>query len=333
MRTFIIAEAGVNHNGDIHTAKRLIDAAAGSGADAVKFQTFDAKSLVCHYASKAEYQTSHSGQAESQLEMLQKLQLDSGAHKELLEYCGDKGIVFLSTAFDLGSIDFLQKLDLEIFKIPSGEITNLPYLRKIGGIGKRIILSSGMAYLGEIEAALNALTEAGTRKEDITVLHCNTEYPTPVEDVNLNAMLTIRDALGVSVGYSDHTIGIEVAVAAVAMGAKVIEKHFTLDKNMPGPDHRASLEPDELTAMIKAIRKVSLALGSSIKKPSPSELKNKAAVRKSIVASKNITKGEILTEETITSKRPGTGISPMEWDRVVGNAALKDFEADALIEI
>jgi N,N'-diacetyllegionaminate synthase len=183
MRTFIIAEAGVNHNGDIHTAKRLIDAAAGSGADAVKFQTFDAKSLVCHYASKAEYQTSHSGQAESQLEMLQKLQLDSGAHKELLEYCGDKGIVFLSTAFDLGSIDFLQKLDLEIFKIPSGEITNLPYLRKIGGIGKRIILSSGMAYLGEIEAALNALTEAGTRKEDITVLHCNTEYPTPVEDV------------------------------------------------------------------------------------------------------------------------------------------------------
>jgi len=333
MRTFIIAEAGVNHNGDIHTAKRLIDAAAHSGADAVKFQTFDAKSLVCQHAPKAEYQTHDSGQAESQFEMLQKLQLDSEVHKELLDYCGDKGILFMSTAFDLGSIDFLQKLGLELFKIPSGEITNLPYLRKIGGLGKKIIVSTGMADLGEIEAALRVLTDAGTRKKDITVLHCSTEYPTPVEDVNLKAMLTIRDAFKVRIGYSDHTIGIEVAVAAVAMGAAVIEKHFTLDINMPGPDHRASLEPDELAAMIKAIRNIERALGSGIKIPSPSELKNKATARKSIVASRNIHKGEILTEETITSKRPGTGISPMEWDRVLGNVALKDFEADALIEI
>jgi N,N'-diacetyllegionaminate synthase len=333
MRTFIIAEAGVNHNGDIHAAKCLIDAAADSGADAVKFQTFDAKNLVCHYAQKAEYQTCHSGKTESQFEMLQKLQLDSGAHKELLEYCGDKGIIFLSTAFDLGSIDFLQKLGLEIFKIPSGEITNLPYLKKIGGLGKQIIVSTGMADLGEIEAALNVLTDAGTLKEDITVLHCNTEYPTPVEDVNLKAMLTIREAFGVQVGYSDHTRGIEVPVAAVAMGATVIEKHFTLDRTMPGPDHRASLEPHELRKMVIAVRNVEKAMGSGIKKPSRSELKNKAAARKSIVASRSIKKGEILTEETITSKRPGTGISPMEWDRVVGNAALKDFEEDALIEI
>ena len=333
MRTFIIAEAGVNHNGDIQTAKRLIDVAADSGADAVKFQTFDAKSLVCHYAPKAEYQTHHSGQAESQFEMLQKVQLDSEAHKELLEYCGDKGIIFMSTAFDLGSIDYLQKLGLEIFKIPSGEITNLPYLRKIGKIGKNIIISTGMADLGEIEAALHVLTDAGTRKEDITVLDCTTEYPAPVEDVNLNAMLTIREAFKIQTGYSDHTIGTEVAVAAVAMGAAVIEKHLTLNKNMPGPDHRASLEPNELAAMIKAIRNIETALGSGIKRPSRSELKNKTAARKSIVASRNIHKGEIFTEETITSKRPGTGISPMEWDRVVGNVALKDFEEDALIEI
>ena len=333
MRTFIIAEAGVNHNGDIYVAKRLIDAAADSGADAVKFQTFDAKSLVCHYARKAEYQTHYSGEAESQFEMLQKLQLDTRAHKELLQYCGDKGIIFLSTAFDLASIEFLQKLGLGIFKIPSGEITNLPYLRKIGGLGKKIIVSTGMADLGEIEAALHVLTDAGTRKEDITVLHCSTEYPASVKDVNLKAMLTIRDAFKVQIGYSDHTIGIEIAVAAVAMGAAVIEKHFTLDKQMPGPDHHASLEPDELAVMIKAIRNVEIALGSGIKRPSPSELKNRAAARKSIVASRNIKKGEILTEETITAKRPGTGISPMEWDRVLGNAALKDFEADALIEI
>ena len=333
MRTFIIAEAGVNHNGDIHTAKRLVDAAADSGADAVKFQTFDAKSLVCHYARKAEYQTHHSNEAESQFEMLQKLQLDTGAHKELLHYCQDKGIIFLSTAFDLASIDFLQKLGLGIFKIPSGEITNLPCLRKIGGLGKKIILSTGMADLGEIEAALHVLTDAGTRKEDITVLHCSTEYPAPVEDVNLKAMITIRDAFKVQIGYSDHTIGTEIAVAAVALGAAVIEKHFTLNKHMPGPDHHASLEPDELAAMIKAIRNVEIALGSGIKRPSPSELKNRVAARKSIVASRNIKKGEILTEETITAKRPGTGISPMEWNRVLGNAALKDFEADALIEI
>lgn len=333
MKTFIIAEAGVNHNGDVYTAKRLVDAAVESGADAVKFQTFDAESLVCKYAPKAEYQAYNSAETETQFEMLQKLQLDSKAHRELLQYCDNRDIIFMSTAFDLASIDFLQKLGLEIFKIPSGEITNFPYLKKIGGLGKKIIISTGMAEMGEIEAALKVLIDSGTEKENIIVLHCNTEYPTPVEDVNLKAIITIRETFNVPVGYSDHTIGTEIAVAAVAMGAAVIEKHFTLDRTMPGPDHCASLEPHELREMVIAVRNIEKAMGDGIKKPSRSELKNRAAARKSIVASRSIKKGEILTEETITSKRPGTGISPMEWDRVIGNAALKDFEADALIEI
>ncbi|GBD95690.1 MAG TPA: N-acetylneuraminate synthase [Nitrospirae bacterium] len=333
MKTFIIAEAGVNHNGKIDIARKLVDAAVDSGADAVKFQTFKAEKLVSRYAPKAEYQAQTTDRNESQYEMLKRLELDAGAFKELVSYSRKRGIVFLSTAFDLESIDFLNELDLEIFKIPSGEITNLPYLWRAGSLSKKIIISTGMADMGEIEDALDVLTEAGTPKENITVLHCNTEYPTPFEDVNLLAMQTIRDAFKIKAGYSDHTQGIEVSVAAAALGAAVIEKHFTLDKKMPGPDHSASLEPYELKAMVMAVRNIEKAIGSGIKKPSPSELKNRAAARKSIVALRNIRKGELLSEEIITTKRPGTGISPMQWDKVVGQTALKDFEADALIEI
>ena len=333
MKTFIIAEAGVNHNGDLMTAKRLVDAASGAGADAVKFQTFRTEGLVSRYAKKAEYQTMTTGGNGTQYEMIKKLELDANAHKELAGYCGKKGIMFLSTAFDPDSIDLLESLGLGIFKIPSGEITNLPYLRKIGRIGKKVILSTGMADMIEINEALYVLIEAGTTKDNITVLHCNTEYPTPVEDVNLLAMLSIKEAFGVRVGYSDHTTGLEVPVAAVALGASVIEKHLTLDKNMSGPDHRASLEPHEFRAMVDAIRNIEKALGDGIKRPSPSELKNRAVVRKSIVAARNIKKGEPLSEELITTKRPGTGLSPMEWDRVLGKKASRDYEADALIEV
>ncbi len=333
MRTFIIAEAGVNHNGDLGIAKKLIDAAADSGVDAVKFQTFKAEKLVCPDAPKADYQIEATGSSDTQYDMLKKLELSSDAHTELISHSKKKGIIFLSTAFDLESIDFLNKLGLEIFKIPSGEITNMPYLKRIGRLRKKIIMSTGMADMVEIEDALGVLTEAGTPKEEITVLHCNTEYPTPFDDVNLLAMLTIKERLKIKVGYSDHTTGTEVPVAATALGATVIEKHFTLDKNMTGPDHSASLEPHELKAMVRAIRNIETALGDGIKKPSPSELKNKDVARKSIVASRNIKKGEFISEEIITTKRPGTGISPMEWDNVVGKAAVKDFEADALIEI
>jgi N,N'-diacetyllegionaminate synthase len=332
MKTFIIAEAGVNHNGDLEIARKLIDAAADSGADAVKFQTFKAENLVCPDAPKAGYQMETTGSSDTQYEMLKKLELNAEAHKELINHSREKGIIFLSAAFDLESLDFLNNLGLEIFKIPSGEITNLPYLQRIGGLRKKIIMSTGMADLEEIADALGILTECGTRKADITVLHCNTEYPTPFDDVNLLAMLTIKESLKVKVGYSDHTPGTEVPVAAAALGASVIEKHFTLDKNMVGPDHKASLEPHELKTMVREIRNIERALGDGIKKPSPSELKNKAAARKSIVAAKDIKKGEIISEEIITTKRPGTGISPMEWDRVVGKAAVKDFETDALIE-
>jgi len=332
-KVFIIAEAGVNHNGSLEIARRMVDAAVDANADAIKFQTFKAEEVVSKFAAKAEYQRKTTNADESQLEMIKKLELNADAHKGLIKYCRKKNIIFLSTPFDLDSIDLLNNLGLEIFKIPSGEIINLPYLRKIGGFKKRIILSTGMADMGEIEDALDVLTASGTPKEDITVLHCNTEYPTPFEDVNLNAMLTIRDAFKVKVGYSDHTLGIEIPIAAVALGARVIEKHFTLDRNMEGPDHKASLEPGELNNMVKAIRNIEKALGNGQKRPSSSEFQNKAIVRKSIVAAKGIKEGEFFTDENITAKRPGTGICLMEWDKIIGKRAKKDFFVDDLIEL
>ena len=331
-KTFIIAEAGVNHNGSLGLAFKLIDAAKEAGADAVKFQSFKADTLVSSNAAKAEYQKQTTDEKESQYEMIKKLELSIDDHKKLIEYCNKIGIQFLSSPFDLDSIDLLNQLGLEIFKIPSGEIINLPYLRKIGKLNKNVIISTGMADLGEIEDALDVLTENGTDINKITVLHCNTEYPTPYEDVNLGAMLTIRNSFGVKVGYSDHTSGIEVPIAAVALGAEVIEKHFTRDRNMEGPDHKASLEPDELKEMVFSIRNIEKSLGTGIKKPSKSELKNIPIVRKSIVAIKDIKKGEKFTYKNIAIKRPGKGISPMRWDEVIGKTANKDFQADELIE-
>ncbi|RXJ68982.1 N-acetylneuraminate synthase [Halarcobacter ebronensis] len=330
-RVFIIAEAGVNHNGSIELAKKLIDAAVESGANAVKFQTFKTENLVSKNAQKAEYQKETTDINESQFEMIKKLELDVNTHKELIAYCNSKNIMFLSTPFDLDSIKLLSDLGLEIFKIPSGEITNLPYLREIGKLDKKVILSTGMSDIGEVEDALDILIEAGTKKENITILHANTEYPTPMEDVNLNAMVTMGKAFDIAYGYSDHTLGIEVDIAAVAMGACCIEKHFTLDKNMEGPDHKASLEPDELKQMVKAIRNIELALGSGIKKPSKSESKNIVIVRKSIVAKTKIKKGEILTKENLAIKRPSGGINPMRWDEIVGTIAKKDYMEDELI--
>lgn len=332
-RTFIIAEAGVNHNGSIETAKKMIDAAKAAEADAVKFQTFKAEHLVGNFAPKADYQKKATSESESQLEMIKKLELDTNSVKELADRCEEKNLVFLSSAFDLESIDLLSNLGLSIFKIPSGEITNLPYLRKIGSLKKKVILSTGMADLQEIGDALEVLIGAGTSKEDITILHCNTEYPTPMEDANLSAMLAIKEVFEVDVGYSDHTLGIEVPIAAVALGAKIIEKHFTLDRNMNGPDHKASLEPSQLEAMVAAIRNIEKALGEKLKKPSISELKNRPVVRKSIVAAKDIKKGQVFAEENITTKRPGTGISPMKWDKVVGKIAKKDFDHDQPVEL
>jgi N,N'-diacetyllegionaminate synthase len=332
MSVFIIAEAGVNHNGSVKLAKKLIDVAVEAGVDAVKFQTFKAEKLVSKKAEKAEYQKINIDDGDdSQFNMLKKLELDVDTHYELIEYCNSKNIMFLSTPFDHDSIDMLNDLKLPIFKIPSGEITNLPYLRKIGSLQKKVILSTGMADIGEIEDALDVLAKAGTKKEDITVLHANTMYPTPMEDVNLNAMVTIGIAFDVAFGYSDHTLGIEVDIAAVAMGASCIEKHFTLDKTMDGPDHKASLEPDELIAMVKAIRNIEIALGSSVKKPSKSETPNIKISRKSIVASKEIKKGEILSEENLAIKRPGNGISPMKWDEIVGSVATCDHKEEDLI--
>lgn len=325
---FIIAEAGVNHNGDLDLARRMVEIAADAGADAVKFQTFDAVALASREAPKADYQKETTASGESQLTMLEKLALDPDAHKDLLKHCRSHDILFLSSPFDLGSIDLLLELGMDIFKIPSGEITNLPYLRKIGGLGKQTILSTGMSTLAEIEAAIQVMTRAGLDKKRLTLLHCNTEYPTPMADVNLCAIQTLAEHFGVATGYSDHTLGIEIPIAAVAMGARVIEKHFTIDKSLPGPDHRASLEPSELTAMVKAIRNIELALGTGTKHPSPSEIKNLAIARKSIVARRPIQKGEPLTSENLTAKRPGTGISPMEWDRIIGTCAVKDFNPD-----
>ena len=326
--TFIIAEAGINHNGSIELAKKMIETASDSGADAIKFQTFKAENLVSKIAPKATYQKRAGHPEESQFEMLKKYEFTQDEHKELISYCEKTKIIFLSSPFDMESIDFLKELGMNIFKIPSGETTNLPYLRKIGSLRKKIILSTGMAEMDEIREALEVLTLSGTDQENITVLHCNTEYPTPMEDVNLLAMQTIEKEFNVRVGYSDHTLGIEIPIAAVAMGAKIIEKHFTLDKNMEGPDHKASLEPYELKAMVTAIRNIEIAMGNGIKKPSPSELKNKPTVRKSIVAARDVKKGEIFSEENIIAKRPGTGISPMRWDDVVGKMANKDYKQD-----
>ena len=331
MSVFIIAEAGVNHNGSADLAKKLIDAASISGADAVKFQTFKAENLVAKNTQKAEYQKQTTDASESQFDMIKKLELDVDTHKELIAYCQEKDIMFLSTPFDHESIDLLSGLGLQIFKIPSGEITNLPYLRHIGSLGKRVVLSTGMSDLKEVEDALSILIDAGTSKTNITVLHANTMYPTPMEDVNLNAMLTIQKEFDISVGYSDHTLGIEVDIAAVAMGATVIEKHFTLDKVMDGPDHKASLEPEELMIMVKGIRNIEKALGSSKKKPSPSESININIVRKSIVANKDIQKGDLLTDKNIIVKRPGYGISPMKWDGIIGTVATKNYKIDDLI--
>lgn len=332
-RTLIIAEAGVNHNGSLEMAHKLIDAAKEAGADYVKFQTFKAEKAISRFAEKAAYQKDRTGSHESQLEMVKKLEIDEEAHIALMTYCERVGIEFLSTPFDLDSIQLLHQLGLSVFKIPSGEITNYPYLKEIAKFNKKVILSTGMSTLGDIESALSILTEHGTDYDNMTILHCNTEYPTPFEDVNLKAMQTIHQAFELPVGYSDHTLGVEVPIAAVALGAVVIEKHFTLDRSLPGPDHKASLEPDELKMMVSAIRNVEQALGNGIKRPSPSEKKNLPIARKSIVASSYIKKGEEFTAENITTKRPGDGISPMRWNEIVGRKAIKVFVVDEQIMI
>jgi N,N'-diacetyllegionaminate synthase len=330
-KTFIIAEAGVNHNAELNLAYKLIDAAILAGADAIKFQAAIPDLVTTGYAQKATYQKEFSGSKESQLEMIRNVHFSLDKYSLLKKYCDEKKIIFFSTAFDLVSLEYIEKLGQPYHKIPSGEITNLPYLRNVGSFGKPVILSTGMATLGEIETALMVLKQAGSKLDRITVLHCNTEYPTPMHDVNLKAMCTIREAFGVEVGYSDHTKGIEVAVAAVALGARVIEKHFTLDRNLPGPDHKASLEPCELKKMVTSIRNIEKALGNGVKEPSPSEEKNKVIARKSIVAAGVIRKGEVLGQANITVKRPGTGLSPMCWDEVLGRIASKDFDPDELI--
>ncbi len=332
MKTLIIAEAGVNHNGDLEMARRLVEFAAQSGADFVKFQTFKADKLVTRQAAKADYQRQLTGEDESQYDMIHRLELTPEMHAELIKHCRCQGIRFLSTGFDIESLDLLADLGIPLFKIPSGEITNLPYLQHIGRMGKPVILSTGMANMAEIGAALDVLQQAGTPRLQITVLHCNTEYPTPMRDVNLRAMISIREAYGVQVGYSDHTAGIEVPIAAVALGATVIEKHFTLDRNLPGPDHKASLEPGELKAMVAAIRCIELALGDGIKRPSPSEVKNIAIARKSLVAARPIRAGEPFTLDNLAVKRPGTGVSPMRLNEMLGRVAGRDFHADELIE-
>lgn len=325
----IIAEAGVNHNGSLGLAKQLIDKAVEAGVDIIKFQTFKSEKLVSKTAKQAEYQRRNIGKKdEGQLAMLKKLELSQADHEELIAYCNEKGIRFFSTAFDMESIDYLHSLNMGLWKIPSGEITNYPYLRKIAQYQEPVILSTGMCELADIEAALNVLLQFGVKKEQITILHCNTEYPTPFTDVNLKAILEISEKFGVQIGYSDHTKGIEVPIAAVALGATVIEKHFTLDKNMEGPDHKASLEPDELKAMVSAIRNIEQALGSGHKTISESERKNIEIARKSIVAARPIKAGELLTEENLTVKRPGNGINPMRWNEVVGTYAVQSFNEE-----
>lgn len=332
-KTIIIAEAGVNHNGDMLLAKKLIDVAIKADADFVKFQTFKTELVVSKDTKLADYQRNNLSDKQSQFEMIKKLELDKEAHIELIKYCNNHGIKFLSTPFDLESVDLLFDLGIELFKIPSGEITNYPFLKKIAGKKLPVILSTGMATLAEIEQALDVLIDNGLDRDQISVLHANTEYPTPFEDVNLKAMLTIKEAFKVKVGYSDHTLGIEIPIAAAALGASIIEKHFTLDRNMEGPDHKASLEPNEIISMTSAIRNVEKAIGSGIKKPSNSEKKNINIVRKSIIAKNSIKKGEVFTEENITVKRPGTGLSPMLWDKIIGKTASKDYSVEQLIEL
>lgn len=332
-RTIIIAEAGVNHNGRYDLALKMVDEAKRAGADYVKFQTAKPELVISTFAPKAEYQKETTGEGESQLDMCRAIHLPLTDYKPLKDYCDKVGIGFMSTPFDLVSIDVLEPLEMDYYKIPSGEITNLPYLRKIASKGRKVIISTGMSEMEEIEAALKVLETGGLKRSDMLVLHCNTEYPTPMSDVNLRAMLDIRNRLGVEVGYSDHTRGIEVPIAAVALGAKVIEKHFTLDKTMTGPDHKASLEPDELKSMVDAIRNIESALGDGRKRVTESERPNIVVARKSIVASRPIAKGEMLTEENITVKRPGNGISPMLWDSVLGRTAPRDFQYDELIEL
>ena len=334
MKTIIIAEAGVNHNGDIDLAKKLVVEAAAAGADLVKFQTFLANKIVSSTAPKAEYQKRTTDSGESQFEMIQKLELSRESHEVLIEECRRQGIGFFSTAFDSESFDMLLDLGcVNLIKIPSGEITNLPLLRYMTRFGKPVLLSTGMANLGEVESAIQVIEASGTPRQLITILHCTTEYPTPMKDVNLRAMVSMKQAFGVQVGYSDHTPGIEVAIAAAALGATVIEKHFTLDRNLPGPDHKASLEPHELKAMVNAIRNIEVALGDGIKQPSCSELINKPIARKSIVARREINVGELFSEDNLAAKRPGTGISPMCWDGIIGKIARRNFAVDELIEL
>ncbi|KFC69472.1 N-acetylneuraminate synthase [Massilia sp. LC238] len=333
MKTLIIAEAGVNHNGDMEMAKQLVASAAAAGADLVKFQSFVAGKIISADAPKAEYQKHTTGNDESQYEMVRKLELSRRDHEILIEECKRHNIGFFSTAFDVDSFDMLVELGLDQVKIPSGELTNLPLLRHMTRLGLPVIVSTGMASLGDIEAALEAIIQGGTPRELVTVLHCTTEYPAPMDEVNLRAMVALQQAFGVNVGYSDHTRGIEIPIAAVALGATVIEKHFTLDRTLPGPDHQASLEPHELKAMVDGIRNVERALGDGIKRPSASELKNRAIARKSLVASRPIRAGETFSADNLTAKRPGTGISPMRWDDVVGRSARRDFERDELIEL
>lgn len=329
----VIAEAGVNHNGDLNLARQLVDVAADAGADLVKFQTFSADRLATRDAQKAAYQTAATGAGESQHAMLQRLELSESDHRVLMAHCASRGIGFFSTGFDIECVDLLVRLGADRFKVPSGEITNLPYLRHVGGLGHPVILSTGMASLGEIEAAIGVLLAAGTSREQITVLHCNTDYPTPVQQVNLRAMCSIGQAFGVQVGYSDHTNGIEVAIAAVALGARVIEKHFTINRTLPGPDHQASLEPSELKAMVAAIRNIEQALGDGIKQPTERELANRPVARKSLVAARAIVAGEVFSPDNVVAKRPGTGISPMRWDEVMGRPARRAFAADEQVEL
>lgn len=330
-KVFIIAEAGVNHNGDIETAKKLIDVAADAGADAIKFQTFKAEKLVCRTTEKAAYQFKATTKSETQYDMLKNLELTEHMHRELMQYCDKRKIIFLSTPFDLDSIKLLSKLGIQVFKVPSGEITNYPYLCKVAEQQKKVILSTGMSSMDEVRDAVKILKDNGA--DDIIVLHCNSQYPTPESDVNLLAMVKMQEELRLPVGYSDHTQGIEVPIAAVALGAMVIEKHFTLDKNMEGPDHKASIEPYELKRLVEGIRKIEIALGNDIKQISESEKENINIVRKSIVAASYIRKGEKFTEENITTKRPGTGINPMRWKEVIGKISDRDYEMDEMIKI
>lgn len=330
---FIIAEAGVNHNANLDTAHQLIEAAARGGVNAIKFQTAVIEEEVSEKSELVDYQKNNSDSYTNQLELAKKIHLSNNVWQELKDHAEKLGLIFMSSAFSVAGVSILADLGMEIYKIPSGEVTNLPYLRKVASVAKKVILSTGMTNLKEIETALNILQQQGLNKENITVLHCNTEYPTPFQDVNLTAMLHIKDALGVEVGYSDHTIGIEVPIAAVALGAKVIEKHYTLDRNQPGPDHKASLEPNELKRMVEAIRNIERSLGSGLKEPSKSEMKNIKLVRKSIVAKNEIKIGEYFTESNLSVKRPGTGISPMEWDNVIGKTSKFQFNKDDQIII